>query len=381
MHILSLRFPVVLLLFISALSAGLNAESQAQQFQLQTVLPPRSAEATPQAGRALSQSPSAKATLIRSVSAAADELTPAPLSVPQVPLPNEAVGAVIQPCPGFWILSTACSRQSADDGCLQLRPHVQKFTECGGFAPSGFGELTTSLQPGIPIVVMVHGSFVDAATVCRESLCTYEWLKAASGGRPFQFIFFNWPSEADITPLVQLDIAVLGRRAARNGYYLCDLVQHLPPESTLSLIGHSHGCRVIASGLHMLAGGSVQGIRHPAARVHGRRIRTVFSAAAIDHDWLNPGERYGRALCSTECLLNLKNHHDPALKIYPLRRVFSSRALGSSGFTSSDRRDLGGWSRRVADCDVSRVIGHHHNWPHYCSKFQLARTVSNYVFF
>ena len=104
-------------------------------------------------------------------------------------------------------------------------------------------------------------------------------------------------------------------------------------------------------------------------------------AAAVDHDWLNPGERYDRALCSAECLLNVRNALDPALLLYPARRPLSSRALGQSGFTSKDRTRLGGWSARVRDLDVTNLIGHGHFWPDYYSRPEIARSIRHYVYF
>ncbi len=241
--------------------------------------------------------------------------------------------------------------------------------------------MRASLQPGIPICIVVHGSFVGWEGACIESRFTWKWLGNACPDRPFQMIYFTWPSDKSITPLVQFDVAVLGRRASRNGYYLATLIQQLPPESPVCLLGHSHGTRVVSSALHMMAGGEVDDVCHPCVRTSGRKIRAVYAAAAIDHDWLNPEERFGRALCTAECILNLKNSHDPALKIYPLRRPFSSRALGQAGFTSKDRRELGGWSNRAVDMDLSDLIGHGHFWPEYFQRPAIARSIANYVFF
>jgi hypothetical protein len=193
-------------------------------------------------------------------------------------------------------------------------------------------------------------------------------------------IYFSWPSHRLIT-LASIDIAVLGKRAGRNGFYLASLIQHIPPECPIALVGHSHGTRVISSSLHLMAGGVVEGCGHSFARSGGRRIRTVFAASAIDHDWLNPGQRYDRALCSTECLLNLRNSRDPALMIYPLRWIGASRALGSSGFTRKDHQRLGSLDCHVRELDVSSQIGAGHLWPYYVNQVWLARSIGNYLYF
>jgi len=309
---------------------------------------------------------------------------PAPI-VPEAsePLPYDP-GPAVQPLShtGFWFLNTHHSPQTFDAPGPRFCPGVTRF-ECGqGFQPSSFPALRDSVEPGVPVCIMVHGSFVDTPSFLRESQQTWHWLCSASHGQPMQMVYFHWPSYRRLTPLVAFDVNMLGRRAARNGYYLAELIHNLPPECPVCLIGHSHGSRVISSCLHLLAGGAVQGIRHPYARVNGRAIRTVFTGSAIDHHWFNPGQRYDRALCSTECLLNMINCHDPALLTYPFRLPLLVRsALGQSGLTNGDRRRIGGVSNKVYNYDVTQLIGASHYWPHYFQKPRLAMAIRNYVYF
>lgn len=121
---------------------------------------------------------------------------------------------------------------------------------------------------------------------------------------PLNFIYFTWPSEGPFslvpnnpfsTAIPCLDFGVLGRRAELNGFYLADLIGSLPGPTTVSLIGHSLGARTIATGLHLLGGGTVHGKARWNPADCGHRIRVVLAAAAIEHDWLNPGDRYGCA--------------------------------------------------------------------------------------
>lgn len=283
---------------------------------------------------------------------------------------------------GFWFLTTENSPQSFGHGCPRFCPAVSRYDECAGFRPGNYQELLASLEPGLPVCIMIHGSFVDTSSACCESKYVWNWLRSASKGHRMQFVYFSWPSYSRITPLVQIDVNSLGRRAARNGYYLAELVSQLPPECPVCLIGHSHGTRVTSGALQMLSGGAVQGICHPYARVNGRPIRTVFSASAIDHHWLNPGYRYDRVLRSTQCLLNMTNRVDPAMQIYPMRfPLIAKRALGLTGLTPWDRRQLGGWGNKVVDYDVSRVVGRCHLYPHYFRHPSLAMVMHNYVYF
>ncbi|MCA9034985.1 MAG: hypothetical protein KDA91_07645 [Planctomycetaceae bacterium] len=298
-------------------------------------------------------------------------------------LPESSTSGVqfIPPGHGYWIVSThdlsqSFSRRSG------FCPKVIRYDECIGFRHSSLDELLASLSPGLPVSVAAHGSFMDWQSVYTESRCTWKWLQAGRPELPLQFIYFTWPSYRPLGPIVQLDISVLGRRASLNGFYLADLLQRLPPESPVSLIGHSHGTRVVASSLHLMGGGVVEGYSHPCVSCRNRRIRVVFAASAIDHDWLNPDERFGRALCCVECLLNLRNKHDLALKLYPLRKPpFSSRSLGQAGFTEDDREELGYHGRKVRDLDVSRYIRDKHLWPEYYQRPWIASSISNYVYF
>jgi hypothetical protein len=312
------------------------------------------------------------------------------LTVPAVPpapgtteaVMNEAAtGELIPFSVGYWIVSTWHSPQSFDDGPLQFRPEVKRFDEGAGIRDSGIEELTHSLIPGVPVCIVVHGSFMSSPSVYPESCDTWQWLQGGSCGLPFQMIYFSWPSDRPLSALASIDVAVLGKRASRNGFYLTSLINKLPPECPLCLLGHSHGTRIISSSLHLMAGGEVEGYYHPQPRNSRRRIRAVFAASAIDHDWLNPGARYERALCVTECLLNLHNHKDPALKIYPLRRIGSSRALGCVGFTEKDQRALGEARRRVSNWDVSEIVGMGHLWPNYVKRPSLASRLRNYLYY
>lgn len=309
------------------------------------------------------------------------------LAEPAISSPAEVDGEPNAPhtppyqTPGYWIVSTWNSPQEFENDQLRFCPHVRRVEECTDGSPSSMGHLTGSLIPGVPICIVVHGSFMDSPSVLPDSHHTWSWLKSGACGRPFQMIYFSWPSDRALSPFASIDVAILGSRASRNGFYLASLIQSLPAECPVCLVGHSHGTRVISSGLHLLGGGVVEGHRHRVPGCSGRRIRVVYTASAIDHDWLNPDERFGRALCCVECLINLRNAKDPALQIYPLRRIGSSRALGAAGFTSKDRRELGTYSSRVRDWNVSSLIGHDHSWPNYVAHNSLASSLRNYLFF
>ncbi|GAB4141921.1 MAG: hypothetical protein Tsb009_11920 [Planctomycetaceae bacterium] len=207
------------------------------------------------------------------------------------------------------------------------------------------------------------------------------WLRSARPGSPLNIVYFTWPSDGPFTGIFQYDILSLGRQSAFNGLYLARLISTLPKNSPISLIGHSHGARMVSSALHLLGGGAMQRYRLCKPGDCSRRIRAVFLAAAIDHDWLNPDERYHRALCPTEALLNIRNRSDLALFFYPLRRPFSRTSLARTGFTKRDQKRLGANFAKITELDVTKQIGRHHFWQFYFMEPKISQAIAPYVFF
>ncbi len=316
--------------------------------------------------------------------------------VPQLEaLPSEGVtvpqaAPVVGPAVKYWIVSSRCCPQKQHKCGVDCRFVCHAITEDCQNVPVEYEQMLASQIPGAPTCVLVHGSFTRLQDVWPDADCTYNWLRNACPQTPINFIYYTWPSEGPFailphnyltTPVPNLDFGILGHRAELNGFYVADLIGALPPTTTVSLIGHSLGARAVASALHLLGGGSVRGRTRWNPTDAGHRIRVVLAAAAIEHDWLNPGERFGCALARAECLLNLRNECDLALSIYPLRRPFSSRALARTGFTRKDHRELGERLVQVSEVDVTPLIGKAHGWPSYCGQPSIASVIAPYVFF
>jgi hypothetical protein len=200
-------------------------------------------------------------------------------STPAIDISTETTPVL--PAPGYWIVSTAASPQSFDECRPMFRPVVTRFDDCIGYRRSHISELQQSLIPGVPVCIVVHGSFMDPPSIAPESRATWNWLRNGRRDLPLQVIYLSWPSDETLAGLIGLNVTRLGDRAGRNGFYLASLVQMLPPESPLCLLGHSHGSRVIASSLHLMGGGVVEGYRHSCANCLGRQIRVVFAARRL----------------------------------------------------------------------------------------------------
>ncbi|NOX56045.1 MAG: alpha/beta hydrolase [Planctomycetes bacterium] len=282
--------------------------------------------------------------------------------------------------PDYWIVSSRHCWQHAGP-CQVVCPFEYfRVGPDGRWVRASREEFLASLVPNVPVCIVAHGSFVPFASVVADSRWTYAWIRAAAPEYPLHVVFYTWPSEAPITGIPQIDVAILGRRGGFNGFYLAQLINLIPPDHPVSLLGHSHGTRVIASALHLLSGGQVQG--HTLDCSSPRRpLRAVFAAAAIDHNWLNPGERYDRALWGVEYLVNLQNHLDVVLGLYPLRKPFSRRALARSGFTTRDRHRLGWLAGKIAEFDVTNLVGLGHQWPNYNRHPYIAWIISPYLYY
>ena len=278
-----------------------------------------------------------------------------------------------------WIISSrrACQKLHADCRCELDYFAVDKTGALTSVGSQGF---RAGLRPDVPVCILTHGSFVGWKGMLQDVRPTIRWLRSASS-EPLQFVFFTWPSNHVTTMLLPVDVGLLGRRSARNGFYLANLIADMPSQTRVCLMGHSHGARVSVAALHLLAGGSVQ--RHCLDRPLPirRRIRTVLAAAAVDHHHLNPGERYGRALSATECLVNLVNRRDMALVWFPLRKPFGRRALSQSGWLIGDRSQLGDLFDSVFQLDVTPILKFSHAWPAYVDRDEIAGRLAPIVFF
>lgn len=319
-----------------------------------------------------SQPPIPDALSTRSLAVAAS-----PTTVPSAPQPVVVRG----PCdPDYWLVSTrGCKSQV--ECCQPCNYQVYRFDgPCPGRA-ADLNEMYASLQPGVPVCFMAHGSFVEWDSMMQDCAQTYRWLRQAAPHQPLHIVFFTWPSDDSVRLIRTLDVNKLGRRAELNGLYLAQLIAAVPAGHPISLIGHSHGARMVSATAHAMAGGEIDGRCFANGPDFRHRVRIVLAAAAIDHDWFNPGGHLDRTLCRAEAVLNLRNRHDFPLLFYPTRRLFSSRALAITGVTHSDRRHLGVHNCRIDDCDVTQLVELGHVWAHYYCQPDIAAAIRHFVYF
>ncbi|HWL10251.1 MAG TPA: alpha/beta hydrolase [Planctomicrobium sp.] len=318
----------------------------------------------------------------------------------EVPLPIPAIGSPTQvaalpdeapllpfpespPTQGnhYWMVSSRNSVQTiheASRGAWGLHVY-QRFCD-GQMINSDMATLTSQLNPNLPVCIFIHGSFVKWESQCQESHAFYQQLAACSNGS-FQLIFFTWPSDGPRTHLFPVDVAVRERRADFNGFHLGYLLTQIPESSPVTLIGHSHGGRLLLSTMHLAGGGTIEGHYFPYSMGQNRRFRAVLAAGALDHNSLNPNRSYGCALNRLECLLNLQNRSDRALAFYPLSRPFAHRAIARTGITGRDSRQLGPNAAKIRDVDITNTVGPSHYWPSYYSQPGVIATILPYLYY
>lgn len=282
--------------------------------------------------------------------------------------------------PGYWVVSTYAMPQHPGVCPKQYCFQVYRKSACGKLQRSSMSQLQHGVDPNAPTCIFVHGSFVDIDSALVDAHHTYGWLKQGGCGRPLNVIFFVWPSSDAETILLPTKVIENGLKAAHNGIYLSALVDSLPPSSPICMLGHSHGTRVIAAGLHFQGGGPIHGVSPPRRPQTCRRMRAVFAAAAINHTWMNPENRYGRALTQVDGVLNLINHRDAALTLYPLVSPTYGRSLAKTGLTNFDSRQLGPYANKVHNVNVSPIVGVRHVWSTYYTRPEVSRLISGYVY-
>lgn len=282
----------------------------------------------------------------------------------------------------YWIASSrGCSSNSVpcDPACCLSFFHR---TSERSLVPERREAFLASVRPDRPICFVVHGSYNWWGDVTTESRKIHRWIRSATPGTPVQVVFFTWPSDGNMPFIFPVDIAILGKRSAAHSLYLASLITQLPAAQQVCIVGHSHGARTTVAALHLLGGGALEGGQtlRPGFSVP-QHVRAVLLAAAIDHDWMNPGQRYSQTLVVPERVLLMRNPRDATLAIYPLRKGIGERALGRYGLGRDDRLWLDSLGSKVDEMDASSFARWHHAFADYHERSELAAAIAPYVYF
>ena len=126
---------------------------------------------------------------------------------PSVAFPPAVAPAVARPIvvrgpcdPDYTIVSTRCCKNQVECGQpCDYRVYRFDGSHCG--RGGSLDELYASLQPGVPVCFMAHGSYVEWDSMLQDCAGTYRWLRQAAPQQPIHIVFFTWPSD-DASPLI-----------------------------------------------------------------------------------------------------------------------------------------------------------------------------------
>ncbi len=210
-----------------------------------------------------------------------------------------------------------------------------------------------------PTIIYVHGNRVAPGQDSKQGLQIYESLKKhGQRSGPIRFIIWSWPA-TQIPGLVK-DYRVKAQRTTPAAWQLAWLLDRLPVENSISLVGYSYGTRVVSGAAHLLAGGNLGPLRLKNRRhAEGPSVRVALIAAAYDADWIQPKHFYGRSTSLIDRLVLVTNELDPAMRFYHLSNGRGRmHALGKSGVHRPST--LGARGRRFRQVDFTGEVGRSH---------------------
>jgi hypothetical protein len=218
----------------------------------------------------------------------------------------------------------------------------------------------------MPTCVWVHGDRVDCDRAFGIGREVYQQLVGTGEDMaPFRFVIWSWPSAQELRGRPLKDARIKAARSDAAGYSLAWTLDKFDSATPLSLLGFSFGARVVTGAVHVTAGGQLGGYGialdddRPAAGYH-----VVLMAAAVDNNWLLPGQKHDQAIYRIHQLLLLNNCQDWVLKRYHLLKCGNGcQALGYTGLSVpdslADRRDV------VSQVNAGPYIGKQHRWAPY----------------
>jgi hypothetical protein len=216
-----------------------------------------------------------------------------------------------------------------------------------------------SFDPSVATVFYVHGNQMSPGDAKSQGLTLYRKLVNYGGEQRIRFVIYSWPSAKVRGPLN--DVRVKAQRTGPAGCQLAWILDQMPAETPVSLIGFSFGARVITAGLHVLGGGSVCNGMELVERAHPDRapMNAVLIAAAVHAHWLGKGQHHGLAMTQVNRMFLINNCDDLALRYYHLTTTDRSRpqALGICGPTRIDSE----YAAKIRKRDVSRYAGSRHD--------------------
>jgi hypothetical protein len=281
----------------------------------------------------------------------------------------------------LWLVST---RHASSCPRLEQTSRLQYWRcdpDCN-WRNSSISEVLASDDPETTTLIYVHENRVSEAEFFRRAPIVLQQLSNVSpAGKRFRLIAISWPSDR-IGRHQRTDVQIKAKRSEAHGFYLAWLLDQIHPDVPVTLFGDSFGPRMIAASLHCLAGGSIQG-QCLTQRTHPRRrgVRAVLMSAALDADWLSPGQRYGLALTQVEHMLVTVNRADQALRWYPRMYHLLHRGANALGYVGMPcDRSLSQQAGKIVELNVSGIVGNAHSWRAYEGSPRMVQQIAPHLF-
>jgi hypothetical protein len=256
------------------------------------------------------------------------------------------------------MLCGACDPDSLRSGVMVENYAVRDESGHRRWQKSDLGSFL-SFDSTVPTIFFVHGNQITPGEAKSQGLAVYRRLAHYGTGEPIRFVIFSWPSSR--VGRILRDVQVKAVRTGPAGCQLGWLIDQMPAEAHVSLIGFSFGARIVTGGLHVLGGGSLGRGMKLAEPAHPDRppVDVVLIAAALHCHWLGDGQYHGRAMTRVEKMFLLNNCSDIALKYYRFSTPGRDRpqALGLHGPNCLDADD----ASKILTRDVSRYAGRQHD--------------------
>ena len=270
-----------------------------------------------------------------------------PASAGQTAGPVQKPGTVIQAeCPPFprpqdevWLISSRHLCWSEVDAKTKP-PAAQLSYErliADEWKPQTLDAYVASEEKAKRTIMFVHGFWTDAWEAHSKGEMVFRALLDEEANKePHRLVIWSWPSDRNRRNRISQDAREKAWRSDFDGMLLASLINQSKTERPVSILGYSLGARAMFGALHLLDGGTYEDHRVSATpTVKKIPIRVVTMAAALHNYWLDPGQRFSKALDRAENTVLLNNQCDRALKWYPRafgrNRRCGPEALGRVG--------------------------------------------------
>jgi hypothetical protein len=268
----------------------------------------------------------------------------------------------------IWLVNVRPLNGCCDAEALAKGVLVETFVASGDggrrcWQQADMGSLVSG-NTSVPTVIFVHGNQISPGDAKQEGLALYRRMVWASDSpTPIRYVIFSWPS-SKISGLLR-DVRVKALRTRPAGCQLAWVIDQLPGETPVELIGFSYGARIITGSLHVLGGGDLGGLSL-ASRQHPDRqpMNVVLFAAALHSDWLCLGHYHGQAMSQVDRMMLLNNCNDMAMEYYRFSTTCGDpQALGLCGPTCMDAAG----AAKIRQRDLSRYVDKHDLMAYICA--------------